>query len=145
MIYVAEFEKVTNAPKDIKLPTRATEHSAGYDFFSPIDIDVKAGEYVTINTGVRCKIDEDWFLGIVPKSGLGFKYGMRLANTFGVIDSDYYYSDNEGQIAVKFIADKDFHINAGDKFCQGIFMKYGITVDDEASGIRNGGFGSTGK
>lgn len=145
MIYVAEFEKVTNAPKNVKLPIRATEHSAGYDFFSPIDIDVKAGEYVTINTGVRCKIDEDWFLGIIPKSGLGFKYGMRLANTFGVIDSDYYHSDNEGQIAVKFTADKDFHINAGDKLCQGIFMKYGITVDDEASSIRNGGFGSTGK
>jgi dUTP pyrophosphatase len=149
MIYVAQFERVSEKqfpnPKNVRLPERATAKSAGYDFFTPIDIDVKAGEYITVATGIRCKIDENWFLALVPKSGLGFKYGMRLANTLGVVDCDYYYSDNEGHIMVKFTSDKDFHLNAGDKFCQGIFMKYGVTFNDEANGIRNGGFGSTGK
>ena len=149
MIYVGKFEKVSeNQYKNteaIKLPTRATAKSAGYDFYTPIDIDVHAGEYITVQTGIRCMIDEDWFLAIVPKSGLGFKYNMRLVNTFAVVDADYYNSDNEGHIMIKFIADRDFHLNAGDKFCQGIFMKYGITVDDEADGVRNGGMGSTGK
>lgn len=148
MIYVARFDKVSQAqypnPDAVKLPVRATAHSAGYDFFTPVDIDVKAGEYITIQTGVRCKIDPDWCLTIVPKSGLGFKYGMRLANTLGIVDSDYYNADNEGHILVKITTDKDFHLNAGDKFCQGIFMKYGITVDDETVGKRTGGFGSTG-
>lgn len=147
MNYVGKFEKVYTENIDgidATLPTRATVKSAGYDFYTPVDIDVKAGEYVTVATGIRCLIDEDWFLAIVPKSGLGFKYGMRLANTFGVIDADYYHSDGGGHIMVKFTADKDFHLDAGDKFCQGIFMPYGITVDDESNGIRNGGFGSTG-
>lgn len=148
MIYVGQFEKVSVAqypnPENVKLPLRATVSSAGYDFFTPVDIDVKEGEYVTVQTGVRCKMDGDWFLALMPKSGLGFKYGMRLANTVGIVDCDYYNADNEGHIMVKFTADKDFHLNAGDKFCQGIFMKYGITVDDEADGIRTGGFGSTG-
>lgn len=149
MIYTGKFEKVSTAqypnPENVKLPTRATKNSAGYDIYTPVDIDVKAGEYITIQTGIRCKIDEDWFLAIVPKSGLGFKYGMRLINTLGVVDSDYYHSDNEGHIMVKFTADKDFHLDAGDKLCQAIFMPYGITVDDEADGIRNGGFGSSGR
>jgi dUTP pyrophosphatase len=148
MIYVGEFDTVSQAQysnlEAVKLPTRATVGSAGYDFYTPVDVDVKAGEYVIIQTGVRCKIDPDWFLALVPKSGLGFKYGMRLSNTLGIVDSDYYSADNEGHIMVKFTADKDFHLNAGDKFCQGIFMKYGITVDDEATGVRIGGFGSTG-
>lgn len=79
-----------------------------------------------------------------PKSGLGFKYGMRLSNTIGIIDSDYYFSDNEGHIQAKFSAHKPFSVNAGQKFMQGIFIPYGITCDDHANAVRNGGFGSTG-
>lgn len=70
---------------------------------------------------------------------------MRLSNTFGVVDSDYSHSENEGHIMAKFSVDKDLELKAGDKLCQGIFIKYGITVDDKADGIRNGGFGSTGR
>lgn len=80
----------------------------------------------------------------MPKSGLGFKYGMRLANTIGVIDSDYRQSDNDGHIKLKFTVDKDLHLDRNSKILQGIFVKFGITGDDKAEGIRNGGFGSTG-
>ena len=132
---------------NIRLPKRSTVNSAGYDFCSPIDFELNPGEEIKIPTGIRCKIDSDWVLTIHPRSSLGFKYQIGLANTTGIIDSDYYNSDNEGHIMVKLInrGNKKFSANKGDKIVQGIFLPYGITVDDNAKGIRNGGFGSTGR
>lgn len=131
----------------IKLPKRATSGSAGYDFFAPFDIELKAGETVKVPTGIRVKIEDGWVLSLYPRSGLGFKYRLQLNNTVGIIDSDYYNSDNEGHIFAKITNDgkegKTVTIPAGTGFIQGIFTEYGITVDDEADGIRNGGFGST--
>ena len=133
----------------IKLPKRATKGSAGYDFVSPYDYTLRPGETVLIPTGIRCKMDESQVLLIVPRSGLGFKYRMQLNNTVGVIDSDYYYSDNEGHIMVKITNDsnegKTLEIKEGMAFCQGIFINYITTEDDDADGVRNGGFGSTTK
>lgn len=132
---------------NIRLPKRSTVSSAGYDFYSPIDFELNPGEEIKIPTGIRCKIDSDWVLTIHPRSSLGFKYQIGLANTTGIIDSDYYNSDNEGHIMVKLInrGNKKFSANKGDKIVQGIFLPYGITVDDNSEGIRNGGFGSTGR
>lgn len=130
--------------EDVPLPKRSTRMSAGYDIYSPIEKRVRAGETFLIPTGLRCVIKSDWVLTIFPRSGLGFKYGMRLVNTCGVIDADYCNADNEGHILLKFVADKDFAIHVGDRIAQGIFLPYGITVDDEAEGERTGGFGSTG-
>ena len=129
----------------IKIPTRATQKSAGYDIVTPIDIDLKPGEMVKFPTGLRCKIENGWFLGIFPKSGLGFKYSLRLSNSTGIIDEDYYNSENEGHIWAKMQNDgeKEFHIEKGKAVCQGIFLPYGLTYDDDADGIRNGGLGST--
>ena len=92
-------------------------------------------------------MNENEFLGIYIRSSLGFKYQIGLANTTGIIDADYYNSDNEGHIMVKLInrGNKKFSANKGDKIVQGIFLPYGITVDDNSEGVRNGGFGSTGK
>ena len=84
---------------------------------------------------------------IFPRSGLGFKYRLQLNNTVGVIDSDYYFSGNEGHIFIKMTNDsnegKTLTLQAGDCFAQGIFMPFGITADDDADGVRDGGFGST--
>jgi len=134
----------------IKLPKRATTGSAGYDFFCPIDVDIPNDHSIKIPTGIRCKIENGWVLQIYPRSGHGFKYGVRLANTVGIVDSDYYYSDNEGHIFVKLVNEsialgEHLKIKEGEAFCQGIFSQFGITVDDDADGIRNGGFGSTSK
>ena len=133
----------------IKLPKRATVGSAGYDFFAPIGLKIKPGKTVKVPTGIRCRIDNDWVLKCYPRSGLGFKFRLQLNNTVGIIDSDYYYSDNEGHIFAKITNDtnegKTVEIPAGTGFMQGIFMEYGITVDDEVEEIRNGGFGSTTK
>ena len=129
---------------NIKLPTRATFGSAGYDFYLPFDCQFGGFNNNIIPTGIRCKFVPGWVLVLCPKSGLGFKYGLRLANTVGVIDSDYYGSDNEGHILFRGVADSPFTLERGQKFMQGIFLPYGITLDDNADGVRNGGFGSTG-
>jgi len=134
---------------NIKLPTRATAGSAGYDIFAPVDIHIPEKSYVNMPTGIRCKIEDGWVLTAYPRSGHGFKCGIRLANTVGVIDSDYYNATNEGHIFVKLGNESVLGhgstvcINQGDAFCQGIFLPYGTTEDDEATAVRVGGFGST--
>ena len=133
----------------IKLPARATKGSAGYDFFSPIDFELKPGETLKIPTGIRVSMEEGWVLCIFPRSGLGFKYRLQMNNTVGVIDSDYYDSDNEGHIFLKMTNDsnegKTVTVSQGNGMAQGIFFQYGITEDDQAEEERNGGFGSTTK
>ena len=140
-------ETIADIYNKIKLPVRATAGSAGYDFFAPADIVLNPGETVKIPTGIRVEMEQDWVLKCYPRSGLGFKYRLQLNNTVGIIDSDYFYSDNEGHIFSKITNDsnesKSVSIQAGTGFMQGIFVEYGITVDDDAQGIRNGGFGST--
>lgn len=134
----------------IELPKRSTKGSAGYDFFSPITIDLKPGQTVKMPTGIKCKMYSSWVLKLYPRSGLGFKYRLQLNNTVGIIDSDYYGNENnEGHIMAKITNDtnenKTAHLEAGTGFMQGIFVEYGITEDDDASGIRVGGLGSTTK
>ncbi len=133
----------------IKLPKRATTGSAGYDFYTPKAFTLKPGETIKLPTGIRVRIDDGWVLKLYPRSGLGFKFRLQFNNTVGIIDSDYYNSSNEGHIFCKITNDsnenKTIELNKGDGFCQGIFVEYGITVDDDADGKRDGGFGSTGK
>lgn len=136
-----------NVYADIRLPKRATVGSAGYDFFAPYDIALAPGETAKIPTGIRVKMEDGWVLMLFPRSGLGFKYRVQLDNTVGIIDKDYYDSDNEGHIFIKITNDskdgKSVNIARGTAFAQGIFTPFGITIDDDADGIRNGGFGST--
>ena len=131
----------------IKLPVRATRGSAGYDFFAPLSLSIAPGRTVKVPTGIRVEMQENWVLKCYPRSGLGFKYRLQLNNTVGIIDSDYFYSDNEGHIFAKITNDtnegKTVEIEAGTGFMQGIFVEYGITMDDEVSTVRNGGLGST--
>lgn len=131
----------------IDIPKRATKGSAGYDFFSPIGFTLAPGNTIKIPTGIRCEMNKNWVLMCFPRSGLGFKYRLRLNNTVGIIDSDFFFSDNEGHIFIKLTNEGDYPmmIKAGDGFAQGIFLQYGITEDDNCDGIRNGGFGSTTK
>lgn len=142
-------EEISRIYQDIRLPKRATKGSAGYDFYAPAGILLKPGETVKIPTGIRVEMEENWVLQCYPRSGLGFKYRLQMNNTVGIIDSDYFYSDNEGHIFAKITNDtnegRTLEVPQGAGFMQGIFMEYGITVDDDAAGVRNGGFGSTTK
>ena len=94
-------------------------------------------------TGIRVEMEPEWVLKCYPRSGLGFKYRLQLNNTVGIIDSDYFYSDNEGHMFAKITNDskegKTVEIAAGEGFMQGIFVEYGITVDDQVTDVRNGG------
>ena len=146
---IADRSKIQEIYDGIRLPRRATAGSAGYDFFAPAHITLAPGETIKIPTGVRVWMEPEWVLKCYPRSGLGFKYRLQLNNTVGIIDSDYYYSDNEGHIFAKITNDsnegKAVELKAGEGFMQGIFVEYGITLDDDVTKIRNGGFGSTTK
>lgn len=158
---IAKFEKVSFAQyeKDeenakvyydqIKLPKRATTGSAGYDFYMPYDLVLEPGQTAKIPTGIRARMENGWVLCLFPRSGLGFKYRLQLNNTVGIIDADYYGSDNEGHIFAKITNDsnegKVLELKQGEGFMQGIFLPFGITEDDDTNEIRNGGFGSTTK
>ena len=142
-------EQAVIAYEHIQLPRRATSGSAGYDFFAPVGFELPAGGSIKIPTGIRVIIEDGWVLTLYPRSGLGFKFRLQLNNTVGIIDSDYFYSDNEGHIFAKITNDskegKTLTVEAGQGFMQGIFMPFGITMDDEVTAVRNGGFGSTTK
>ena len=144
-------EEADAAYERIVLPARATAGSSGYDIRTPFSFELRAGEDITVPTGLRCRMAEGWCLLLMPRSGLGFRLYTRLANTLGNIDSDYYSADNEGHIAVKFRLElkeeegAPHPFAAGAAVCQGVFLPFGITEDDWADASRSGGFGSTGQ
>lgn len=133
---------------EIKLPQRATKSSAGYDFYSPWELNLSAGESIKIATGIKAKIPENSVLLLFPRSSLGFKYFTRLANTIGVVDADYYNNEgNEGHIFIKIRneGESTLHISAGEAFAQGVIIPYLTMDNDDSSNIRKGGIGSSDK
>ena len=146
------FEEFKKSVKDdkklyesITLPIRKTSKSAGYDFIAFEDITIKPGEIKKIPTGYKVKLQDDEVLLIVVRSSMGFKYNIRLCNQVGVIDADYYNNEsNEGHmyVALQNEGTKDFVINKGDAYAQGIIIKY-LTCGEENNKKRTGGIGST--
>lgn len=140
-------EKIKEIYGAVKLPKRATKSSAGYDFYLPCPLCLSCGEVIKIPTGIRVWMEENWVLHLYPRSGLGFKYRLQMNNTVGIIDSDYYHAKNEGHIFCKIKYDMEkgdsLCLNQGDAFIQGVFLEYGITLDDETDAVRVGGLGST--
>ena len=132
---------------EIPLPRRATAGSAGYDFAAPAETVIPAGGSVLIPTGIRAEMEPGWVLMLFPRSSLGFRHGVRLSNTTGIIDSDYAFAKNEGHIMVKLRnpSENPVTIGRGERFCQGIFLPYGTAEEDGEFALRQGGFGSTGK
>lgn len=145
--YIKDFD--VNVDIKIILPKRATKLSAGYDCYAPTDIYLEPGEDVKVPTGIRAYMQPGEVLIAFPRSGLGFKYYCRLANTVGIIDADYIQSDNEGHIFVKLRneGDKPMTIKQGEAMCQFIFLPFLLVDGDNFKNgdERNGGFGSTGK
>lgn len=131
---------------NIQIPVRATKNSAGYDFVSPTDALIPSRQKRIIRTGIRVQMDSSSVLLILPRSSMGIKKGITLANTCAVIDADYFDADNEGHIMICLYnnSDNDVFIKAGERIAQGIFLVYGITRDDTADHVRTGGIGSTG-
>ena len=133
--------------EDIKLPTRKTKTSAGYDIESARDVIISPGCTELIPTGLKAYMNDDEFLAIHVRSSVGIKRGLVLANGTGIIDSDYYNNlDNEGHIMIALLnfGKETVTLDKGERVAQGIFSKYLITNDDDATGVRTGGIGSTG-
>ena len=138
-----EFRK--NPEVEIKLPTRATEHSAGYDFYSPIEVTIQPNEMVMVWTDVKAHMYYDNALFIIPRSSMG-KQPIMIANTVGLIDSDYYGNEStDGNIGFRLLnlGNTPYEIKVGDRIGQGVFVKYGTIKNDDVAGLRTGGFGST--
>lgn len=132
----------------VELPSRGTKFSAGYDFRTLTRVELKPGEQKVVPTGVKAEMDGDDVLLVFPRSSVGIKKGVVLANTVGVIDADYYNNpDNDGHIliALKNLSDSTAVFEKGERIAQGIFVKYGVTSDDKVLSERKGGTGSTGK
>lgn len=133
--------------QDIHLPTRKTQESAGYDIECAEDVTVAPGEVKLLPTGLKAFMAYDEYLAIHIRSSMAIKRHLGLVNSTGIIDSDYYNNeDNEGHIMVAVInyGTEPVHLEKGERVAQGIFSKYLITNDDDATGIRSGGIGSTG-
>ena len=145
-----DFEVVSQfEDKDIALPRRKTTESAGYDIECAEAITIAPGEMKLVATGLKAFMNYDEYLAIHIRSSMAIKRHLMLVNSTGIIDSDYFYSDNEGHMFSKITNDtneeKTIDIAQGEGFMQGIFVEYGITVDDDVTDVRNGGFGSTTK
>lgn len=146
------FREINKLYDDIKLPKRATKYSAGYDFYVSGDTPLPSGGSAVIPTGIRwvCDKEEDKnkVLQIYPRSGIGFRTGVRLMNTVGIIDADYWEGNNEGHIMVKLYnpMNASFEAKDGDAIVQGVITEY-HTCDDEEEIVekRTGGMGSTDK
>jgi dUTP pyrophosphatase len=143
------FERIKDC-EDAKTPIRSTTKSAGYDFFAYEDGVIHAGQRKAFKTGIKAYMMDDEVLLCFPRSSIGYKHGIRLANGTGVIDADYYNNKtNEGEIQVLFhnTSNEKFKINKDDKLFQGIFIKYLRTDLEETNekNIRKSGIGSTGK
>ena len=99
---MVKFEKVLRID-DVKLPERATENSAGYDFFAPEDITLPAKTLTRVMTGVKCELRPYMVLILANRSSNPSKKGLYLANGVGIVDADYYNNpDNEGEIGFEF-------------------------------------------
>lgn len=140
-----KFEPISLYP-NAALPKRSTKGAAGYDFECVVDTICPAHKITLIPTGIKAQIDSGYYLQLAVRSSTPKKKGLILANGIGIIDEDYYNNpDNEGHIMFQIynITDNDVIISAGERIGQGVFIKYGITDDDMAEGLRTGGFGST--
>ena len=137
--------------KDIHMPLRKTKYAAGYDIEAAEDIIISKYypgiKPTLIPTGVKAYCKEDEYILLANRSS-GPKKGLILANSIGIIDHDYYGNEsNDGHIYFQFFncTDHDIEIKKGDAIGQVVFQKYLICDNDNADGIRVGGFGSTDK
>lgn len=131
----------------IKLPQRGTQNSAGYDFFAEEDIYIPFQEIKLVKTGIKAYLDHNEFLMLCNRSSNPKNKQLVLINGVGIIDSDYVDNpDNQGEIAFAFMSlnPEGTYIKKDEKLGQGVILTYSRTDDDNTTGERLGGFGSTG-
>ncbi len=131
---------------DIILPTRGTSRAMAYDFYANKDYTVEPGEIAKVWTDVKSYMGDTECLVLNVRSSMGGKF--MLANTSGWIDADYYENEsNDGNIGIFLlnISKETQEIKKGDRVGQGAFFNFLVADNDNATGVRTGGFGSTNK
>lgn len=136
--------------EELILPKRSTSMAAGYDIISTKSFTLQPGQSIIIPTGFKAYMQPGEMLALFPRSGVGFKYEIQLANTVGIGDGDYYNCEsNEGHYMLKLVnrGSKFWTVKSGERIAQGIFMPILLADGDNfESGLeRKGGFGSTDK
>ena len=134
--------------RGVVLPQRKTAKSAGYDIVALTneDVYVHPGMSVNLETGVKACMEDDEVMLLFIRSSLGIKQGLTLSNSCGVIDADYYNNpDNDGHFILNIIntGNSVQRIPARSRVAQAVFVKYLTVDDDNATGERIGGIGST--
>lgn len=145
LLYDYSEEEIANIYDNIVLPIRATKGSAGYDFYTPYKVTLHPHDKIIIPSGIRCQIADGYMMLGVVRSSMGIKNDINLSNTCMVLDSDYYFADNEGHIMIALRNMRDYLVrfSEGERIMQGVFLPYGIAVGDKAETRRTGGIGST--
>lgn len=149
-------EEIKEMYEDLPLPKRGTQSSAGYDFYAPYDFVIQPNETLVVPTGIKVDMNKDEIFCMYVRSSTGFKYNVRLCNQVGIIDADFYNNPkNEGHIMIAFQnhGDKVWEnktinqeLNEKSRIAQGIFTRYYVCGDDNASDKKRiGGIGSTDK
>jgi dUTP pyrophosphatase len=124
------------------LPRRSTSQSAGYDLTTVHDVQLYAGEWKLVKTGLTAYMLPDEMLLITPRSGLALKHGLTITNSPGIVDADY--TPNEIGVILYNASEDTLYYKAGERIAQAVFTKYLVADDDQAEGERTGGFGHTG-
>lgn len=134
--------KIVDPSKPATMPVRATKNSAGYDLYAAQDVTIEPGRKAIVPTNITAYMAKDEVLLIHPRSSYCFKYDLMLVNGVGVIDADY---QKEILVGYRNMGIKSFRVKKGDRIAQGVFCKFLKVANDNATGDRNGGIGSTGK
>lgn len=148
MAKIRGFELVSSYDNQYLLPKRETAHAAGYDLKVAETTQIEPGQIVLVPTGVKAYMQPGEVLYLYDRSSNPRKKGLVLINSVGVIDGDYYGNpNNEGHIFAQMqnITNKKVSLEVGDRIVQAVFAPYLVADDDQATGTRTGGFGSTGK
>ena len=125
----------------VKLPTRATKGSAGYDIYLPRSLAFPAKSLVIVDTGIKVKIPEGFVMNLYPRSSIGIKKQLMLANTVGIIDSDFH---DTIKLAIYNYGTETVTLKANERIAQAVTTFY-ITDGKKVHTARNGGIGSTGR
>ena len=145
LLYDYGEEEMAHVYASIMLPRRATSGSAGYDFYTPYEVALHPHDKIIIPSGIRCEIEDGYMMLGVVRSSMGIKNDINLSNTCMVLDSDYFFADNEGHIIISLEnpSSSNVQLPEGKAFCQGIVVNYEIPDGAESEAERSGGFGST--
>jgi dUTP pyrophosphatase len=144
-----QITRITEAARDLPLPSYATQHSAGMDLRAAVEseLTIRPGETALVPTGFAIALPEGYEAQIRPRSGLAIKHQVGILNSPGTIDADYR---GEVKIILTNFGQNDFVIRRGDRIAQMVLAPYvqaswkvEETLEETVRG--SGGFGHTGK